>query len=1017
MKKILLGLGALTTVIVPVIGVISCGSDSDSDKNNKNKVNKKDLSINSNLSLVELKSLSVTGNTELSLGIKFPMESKGEKIVFGVLNNSGTIISINYSLTHFLGNDKFVTTSGKITIIPTITKNNENVLMIPSGTTDLRGIGSLLKSLPNDFEIPATVIKLGGFGSSLIFLPEGFSIPDGVTDLGSFGRTLTSIPEGFTIPDSVIHLGSFGRHLTSIPSGFTIPSHIEDLKFFGAELTSVPNGFVIPESVEKLNQFGSSFTSIPSGFTIPSTVRELGAFGFSLTSLPQGFIIPDSVSELESFGHSFISIPDGFTIPNTISSLEHFGDSLKSIPNGFTIPSHVTDFGDFGESLAFPFTKPTVQSFDQEWDDNLHAWNNVGGPRVINLRSAQNVIVTSLITKTGSNFMSSGHDASELTTEKILQALSLDGYTFSLLEGSNVAPGGTRTYRIRATENCLDSCDANIFEVSVTVRANSVNMNSGQHQTSNTGTASVKSAEDVVVTSLITKAGSAFISFGHDSSELTTEKILQALSLDGYTFSLMEGSNVGPGMRALYKIRVTETNPTSGDANIFEMNVTVIANQTHMNSGQHQNSNTGMASVKSAKDVVVTSLITKTDSNFISVGHDASELTAQNILGALSLSGYTFTLIQASQVQPGETGVYRFRATENHPRLGRANRFEVRVQVTANSVNMNPGRHQNSNTGMASVKSAKDVVVTSLITKTDSNFISFGHDAFELTTEKILQALSLDGYTFALIEGNNVGPGITKIYKFRATETHPVSGRANSFEFDVAVQANSASVNPGQHQNSNTGMALVKSAEDVVVTSLITKTGSTFMSSGHDASELTTDKILQALSLDGYTFSLINGSNIGSGGMATYKFRATENNPRSGSANSFEVDVQVTANSASVSEVILNGPDARNAQSNKHFHEIFRGGHKGSYHRQLPQNGQKFSLMIGDRKISFIWQQVDTASSVAQGFLRKTLNQPDMLKYIIQKFVHAYPDVRRSTISRQFNILRIIGNRQHHFSS
>ncbi|MCK5866847.1 MAG: hypothetical protein KAG14_00465, partial [Mycoplasmataceae bacterium] len=89
----------------------------------------------------------------------------------------------------------------------------------------------------------------------------------------------------------------------------------------------------------------------------------------------------------------------------------------------------------------------------------------------------------------------------------------------------------------------------------------------------------------------------------------------------------------------------------------------------------------------------------------------------------------------------------------------------------------------------AESKTFKDITTTSLVTRTSSKLVSTGHAAAEVTSEKILESLSLPGYTISFKSGQDVEKGATASYLFTATQILSSSPFSDRISFKVSVTA------------------------------------------------------------------------------------------------------------------------------------------------------------------------------------------------------------------------------------
>lgn len=134
--------------------------------------------------------------------------------------------------------------------------------------------------------------------NSLNSLPQYLTFDEVITGQTVFeGCKLTSLPEGMTLPNVRNTNGMFiGNNLTSLPSGMNL-NHITDGQrmFIGADFTSLPEGMLLTNLNRGDQMFRASYlTDLPSGMTLSKLSNGSRMFeGVTLNTLRYSQLLVD----------------------------------------------------------------------------------------------------------------------------------------------------------------------------------------------------------------------------------------------------------------------------------------------------------------------------------------------------------------------------------------------------------------------------------------------------------------------------------------------------------------------------------------------------------------------------------------------------------------------------------------------------------------------------------------------------------------------------------------------------
>ena len=360
MKKLTLGIGALSAAAVPIAAVVSCGDKDNGLADAKARVKetiaddqfltmaKKDAlnnkvdnartfaDLKNVLNLEEIPPLLSTEQdrvndlrpimatvTKADAPSSSPaaFDSNAQR-KYGLLLGSPDLNKFAYT---------YIATSTTITVKVTLKNHSNLVAYNPPRAHNivfnkLNGAASIGEdafrwaTLPAGFTIPSSVTSIGQHAFEEATLPEGFSIPSSVRSIGGGAFKRATLPVGFVIPPTVTWMGEGVFYGTTLPAGFTLPlgiTSIEETAFYGATL---PDGFTIPSSVTSIGADAFQGATLPDSFTIPSSVTSIGDQAFKDATLPAGFTIPSSVTSIGDYAFHRATLPAGFTIPPTVTN-------------------------------------------------------------------------------------------------------------------------------------------------------------------------------------------------------------------------------------------------------------------------------------------------------------------------------------------------------------------------------------------------------------------------------------------------------------------------------------------------------------------------------------------------------------------------------------------------------------------------------------------------------------------------------------------------------------------------
>lgn len=332
MRKILLRIGVLTTVVLPAIVATSCGK---SLQEYEPDVDKFDLSGKTVISENQFANMHLPTN--------FIIPDSVTSIESGAFLNSS-----------FGGNF----------IIPESVKSISNTAFSGARFQPISDYNTLIgvvnggnigyKKLADDFSFNGRVTIddwAFSFMRGPIAFNENFNLPTYITSIGKFAFERALLPANFELPDSLETIGSGAFSQAIIPVGFTIPNSVTTIESNAFFMTRLPQSFVIPSSVTSIGRgaFGmSSFTGVVSDWYTYYMLNE-GDFSFiqfnSEISRPDLPVDLGEYSYIPKFSFAYRTLPDDFKIPSSITTISSSAFSCSTLPNNFTIPSSVTSIG------------------------------------------------------------------------------------------------------------------------------------------------------------------------------------------------------------------------------------------------------------------------------------------------------------------------------------------------------------------------------------------------------------------------------------------------------------------------------------------------------------------------------------------------------------------------------------------------------------------------------------------------------------------------------------------------
>ena len=415
MKNILLGLGFISSTIIPVIAVVSCSGEEDTHKMRHNKKVKPIIESTKPVTHIKdstavvtpphihvtpvIAAISTWSTSDPLMGV-IPSElstfiTSGNKDVIIHLSETQTTYDASSILAQIKSNTKLKNANGDSVVYLSsfangIDKTSLSVEEHVYTLSDPNGISGHAIAITYTFKIMSpphagvmvqptiAVIKddhhdpirtesewityledsSNGFEQSFVNKAK-YAI---TWTLGQAGKIALNgfkdvhFPAKFILPE-VVEIDDHAFDGATLPFKFAIPSSAVKIgtNIFNHSTFSVNGTLTLPSTMTRFPDNIFQGAKLPSNFVIPSSITTIGVASFAQVHFARNsiFTIPLGVTKIELNAFAFAVVPDGFTIPSSVKTIEKWAFSNTNLPHSFIVPMTVTSL----HAIAFTDSK------------------------------------------------------------------------------------------------------------------------------------------------------------------------------------------------------------------------------------------------------------------------------------------------------------------------------------------------------------------------------------------------------------------------------------------------------------------------------------------------------------------------------------------------------------------------------------------------------------------------------------------------------------------------------------